>query len=113
MQTKAADQKFCSDCAAVINIKAELCPHCGVRQAVPAGVGAITANNGLNKKTAGILALFLGGIGLHKFYMNKPMLGVVYLVFCWTYIPAVLGFIEAIIIFNYTDAEFNEQLQNS
>lgn len=30
--SKGINEKFCSDCAAVINAKAEICPKCGVRQ---------------------------------------------------------------------------------
>lgn len=29
---KNANEKFCSDCGSIINIKAEICPKCGVRQ---------------------------------------------------------------------------------
>ena len=29
---KAADEKFCGDCGAIIKAKAEVCPKCGVRQ---------------------------------------------------------------------------------
>lgn len=32
MQTKGTDEKFCSECSAVIKRKAEICPECGVRQ---------------------------------------------------------------------------------
>lgn len=48
-----------------------------------------------NPTTAVLLALFLGGIGAHKFYLNKVGLGILYLVFCWTYVPAIISFIEA------------------
>jgi TM2 domain-containing membrane protein YozV len=42
------------------------------------------------------LALILGGIGAHKFYVEKPGVGIFYLLFCWTFIPVIFGFIEAI-----------------
>ena len=46
-------------------------------------------------EVAGILvALFLGGFGIHHFYLRRTALGVVYLCFFWTPIPWVLGFIE-------------------
>jgi len=51
-----------------------------------------------NKTTAIILALLLGGAGIHKFYLGKYLLGILYIVFIWTYIPALLGLIDAIIL---------------
>jgi TM2 domain-containing membrane protein YozV len=41
-----------------------------------------------------LLALFLGGFGIHHFYLGRVGLGILYLCFCWTGIPAILGFIE-------------------
>jgi predicted amidophosphoribosyltransferase len=32
IQTKGADEVFCSSCGAVIKKEAEICPKCGVRQ---------------------------------------------------------------------------------
>ncbi len=50
-----------------------------------------------NKIAAGILGIFLGGLGIHKFYMGKVGMGILFLLFCWTGIPAIIGFIEGII----------------
>jgi TM2 domain-containing membrane protein YozV len=41
-----------------------------------------------------LLALFLGGFGIHHFYLRHTGLGILYLCFSWTPIPWVLGFIE-------------------
>jgi TM2 domain-containing membrane protein YozV len=41
-----------------------------------------------------LLALFLGCFGIHHFYLGRVGLGILYCCFCWTGIPAVLGFIE-------------------
>lgn len=41
-----------------------------------------------------LLALFLGSFGAHHFYLRRNGLGIVYLLFFWTGIPAILGFIE-------------------
>lgn len=43
--------------------------------------------------TAGLLAIFLGGIGVHKFYLGKQGEGIFYVVFCWTLIPLIIGVI--------------------
>jgi TM2 domain-containing membrane protein YozV len=41
-----------------------------------------------------LLALFLGGFGIHHFYLRRTGLGVLYCCFCWTPIPWILGFVE-------------------
>lgn len=41
-----------------------------------------------------LLALFLGAFGVHHFYLRRTGLGIVYCLFCWTGITAILGFIE-------------------
>ncbi len=46
---------------------------------------------------AGILAILFGGLGVHKFYLGRIGWGVVYLLFCWTGIPSIIGIIEGII----------------
>ena len=46
-------------------------------------------------ETIGILfALFLGCFGVHHFYLRRDGLGILYLIFFWTGITAILGFIE-------------------
>jgi TM2 domain-containing membrane protein YozV len=41
-----------------------------------------------------LLALFLGGFGVHHFYLRRTGLGILYACFCWTPFPWVMGFIE-------------------
>ena len=47
-----------------------------------------------NKVTAALLAFFLGGFGVHKFYLGEGVAGVIYLLFCWTLIPGLIAFFE-------------------
>jgi TM2 domain-containing membrane protein YozV len=56
-----------------------------------------------SRTTAGILAILLGGLGAHKFYMGKIGLGILYLIFVWTFIPSIVGLIEGIIYLTMTD----------
>ncbi len=49
-----------------------------------------------NKTVAIVLAFFLGGLGIHHFYLEHWRRGILYLLFCWTGIPAVLGVIDAL-----------------
>jgi TM2 domain-containing membrane protein YozV len=41
-----------------------------------------------------LFALVLGSFGIHHFYLRRDGLGVLYLIFFWTGIPAFLGFVE-------------------
>lgn len=59
-----------------------------------------------SKTTAGVFALVLGGIGVHKFYLGRPDLGLLYILFCWTFIPALIAFVEGIQLLTMPDAEF-------
>lgn len=59
-----------------------------------------------NKVVAGILAILLGDLGIHKFYLGKIGWGIVYLLFCWTGIPAIVGLIEGIIYLCTDDETF-------
>lgn len=51
-----------------------------------------------NRRTARFLTLVLGGIGGHRFYLRQRGLGVLYLVFCWTFVPAIIAFVELFLI---------------
>lgn len=66
-----------------------------------------TNSNGKNRMTTAILAILLGGIGAHQFYLGNTGKGILYLVFIWTYIPAIIGVIEGIMLITQTDEEFN------
>lgn len=98
-----SDQKFCTTCGKPIHVKAEICPHCGVRQP-----GAASAE-GKNKVIAGVLALLLGGLGIHKFYLGQTTMGILYLLFFWTTIPMWIGFVEGILLLLMNDADFNRK----
>ncbi|MCR5755510.1 MAG: NINE protein [Acetatifactor sp.] len=63
-----------------------------------------------SKIAAALLAIFLGGLGIHKFYLGKVGMGIFYLLFCWTGIPAIVGFIEGIVYLCSNDENF--QLKN-
>ncbi len=51
-----------------------------------------------NPTTAVVLALLLGGLGVHKFYLEQTGMGILYLLFSWTGIPGIVAFIEAFTI---------------
>lgn len=51
----------------------------------------------VNKVVYCLLAFFVGGLGVHKFYSGKIGMGILYIVFCWTLIPSIVAFVEFII----------------
>lgn len=55
---KNENEKFCTDCAANINMKAEICPKCGVRQ-IAMSNGFVSAQNGKSRVIAALLAFSL------------------------------------------------------
>lgn len=59
-----------------------------------------------SKIVAAILAFFLGGIGIHHFYLRNTTMGILSLVFCWTYIPAFVAVIQGIIYLCTDDRVF-------
>ncbi|EUJ35972.1 TM2 domain-containing protein [Brochothrix campestris] len=60
----------------------------------------------VNKVIYIVLALFLGHFGLHQFYAGKNGLGILFLIFCWTGIPGVIGIIQGILaIFKTADSD--------
>jgi TM2 domain-containing membrane protein YozV len=60
----------------------------------------------VNKVVYCLLAFFLGGIGVHKFYSGRIGAGIAYLLFCWTGIPAVIALVEFIIALTKKSDDF-------
>lgn len=118
----------CPSCGASIDLNATECKYCGeaisvatpqyheykvaqepvyqARQSQPIYTNNSVPATSKNKTAAGLLSIFLGGLGVHKFYLGKTGMGILYLIFCWTYIPAILGVIEGIIYLTSSDENF-------
>ncbi|WP_454904056.1 NINE protein [Alistipes communis] len=62
-----------------------------------------------NRITAALLALVFGGIGVHRFYLNKPISGFFYLILFWTFIPAIIALIEFVVLLCMSDEEFDRR----
>ena len=106
-----ADQRHCHGCGHIVHASAPACPKCGARQA---GVGAALSPGSptLKSRIAGVLlAFFLGGLGIHKFYCGKVGMGFLYLIFFWTWIPALIALVEGIVFLtnSNSDEEFTQK----
>ncbi|MEA5627843.1 NINE protein [Nostoc sp. UHCC 0251] len=64
-------------------------------------------NSMKTKSTAILLCFFGGGIGIHKFYLGQNVAGILYLLFFWTFIPALIAFVEFFVLIVMSDSEFN------
>lgn len=93
---------YCRECGKQISDQAVSCPNCGAM---------VFSRSGKHKsKSAAILlACLLGGLGMHKFYLNRPGWGLLYLIFCWTFIPVIIGFLEGITYLSMSDFEFQKK----
>ena len=98
MNPETKETKFCMNCGGRIDAKAEICPQCGVRQP--------GSRRNPDRVVAGIFGILLGGFGIHKFYLGKVGQGILYLLFCWTIIPSIIGLIEGIRYLVMSEEEF-------
>ena len=122
--------RVCSQCGAALEGDSKFCKYCGtnngineetnnqvqyqepvysrptMQSAEPVGTKVPVKS----KVTAGILAILLGGLGIHKFYLGKIFQGILYILFCWTYIPAIIGVIEGIIYLTKSDEAWAEKV---
>ncbi|HCO74385.1 MAG TPA: hypothetical protein DIT16_05970 [Clostridium sp.] len=123
------NERQCPTCGAAIDLNATECKYCGepiaVQQPQPQQyqqpqyqqqqyqqtqyqqpMYAQPSVPSKSKIAAGILAILLGGLGIHKFYLGKIGMGILYILFCWTYIPAIIGVVEGIIYLTASDEKF-------
>lgn len=109
---------FCSTCGKEIVDSAVICPSCGsptknfnqINNQQPqqiiinqsqgvnqtSGGSAIDPPHTVNKSTYILLALFLGGFGVHRFYAGRTLSGILFLCFFWTGIPAIIALVDLI-----------------
>ena len=73
---------FCQKCGTDIG-DAKFCPKCGEKASgdgEPCYVPPENCEKMVNKIAYGLLAIFLGWLGVHRFYAGKVLSGVAYLV---------------------------------
>lgn len=82
---KSENEKYCVNCGEVIDAKAEICPKCGVRQPM-----AYNDTDNFQSKPVKhtddrwlitlLLCVFLGELGVHRFYVGKIGTGILMLI---------------------------------
>lgn len=99
---------FCKNCGKQLEDNAKFCPECGASTSTQADAQAtVTHVNGTvqgqveqkSRLVAGLLGIFIGGLGIHNFYLgfnNKAVLNIILSLFCG--IGAIWGLIEGVMI---------------
>ncbi|MCH5220108.1 MAG: NINE protein [Muribaculaceae bacterium] len=95
----------CRYCGTIIPGVAKPAPNVFEQQLNNIGTNFQTGKR--DKIVALLLTFFLGGFGAQYFYYGEYVKGVLCLIFCWTFIPAIWAFIHFIILLTMSDAQFN------
>lgn len=116
---QAGMNAFCRECGSSVSQKAFMCPKCGaptdsgptpmMDMPMPMPGARRSSGERKSKTVAAVLAFLIGGLGVHHFYLGNAALGIVYILFCWTFIPALISFVEAIVFLTMSDAAFDEK----
>ena len=61
----------------------------------------------VNKVIYVALAFLLGWCGIHKFYSNQLLQGIIHLIFFWTGIPYIIAIISGILTIFFNKADEN------
>ena len=103
---------YCKNCGTEIDENVKVCPNCGTPVEGQRIVGS------KSKIAAGLLGIFLGGIGIHKFYLGYKKEGVIMILISIiagiltlgiaASVMGVIGIIEGIIYLVQDDEAFEQ-----
>ena len=104
---KQENEKYCTECGALINIKAEICLKCGVRPEQSTLISAEITEQRRKWIICLLLCWVFGVFGVHRFYTGHIAIGVVQLLTfggcgIWTLIDFII-----IVSGNFKDAQGN------
>ena len=110
----------CTECGREISDAATVCPHCGapvVKDVFCPTCGAeiarpaVVCNNRKDKLVAGLLAIFLGGLGIHYFYLGKTTAGLITILLslCTCGGWYIIVFIQGIVMLTMQEDVFYER----
>lgn len=98
---------LCLSCGVSTEPSSPRCSSCGEQLNLKVGSTA-----GKSRVVAGLLAIFLGGFGAHRFYLGQPKLASRYIGGLFIFgVSALVGIVEGVRYFLITDAEFIEELR--
>ena len=109
LNSKITTMTFCRECEKSLPFSAAACFHCGARQNHTRTVPRQPPVSRKNQITVGLLALLLGSLGFHKFYLGAWGWGLVYVALCWTWVPTVAGLVEGIRYLTLRKATFQRK----
>lgn len=100
---KGSGNAYCPNCGKGTNPNAAVCLNCG---ASLANTNIIAGEGSKSKLAAGLLGIFLGGLGIHNFYLGytkkaviQVLLGTVgFLLLVGPVVSSIWGFVEGILI---------------
>ncbi|MEO9851892.1 MAG: tellurite resistance TerB C-terminal domain-containing protein [Reichenbachiella sp.] len=72
----------------------------------------ILVNSYRNKTLASLISLFYGAFGFQKFYLGQTNKGILSVLFCWTFIPMVIGLFDFISLAAMNKSTFNYKYNN-
>jgi TM2 domain-containing membrane protein YozV len=66
-----------------------------------------------DKTVAVLLAFFFGGFGVHRFYLGQTGTGILFLLFFWTFIPAIIAIIDIVKYLTMSDEKWSEYVERA